>query len=170
MLAAALLLAGPPRFLGPPEKKPADPDAPALAPGSVAPAFSAPVVNADVAGQRTFDLAAGQVVLLSFFDAACAACKTELAVLEELYTQYRRRGLSVVSAAPDPAALLGHRRVSYPVIADKDSALARAYLGARPSFPAAVVIGKDGKVVAAKPGYRGDPAVLLRAEVESALR
>jgi len=151
LLAAALLLAGPPRFLGPPEKKPADSDAPALEPGMPAPPFSAPV-------------------LISFFDPTCAVCKSELAVLDELWTQHHQRGLAVISVAADPAALLAIRNVAYLVIPDKDSTITRAYLGSKPSFPAFVIVGPDGKVRVVKRGYRGDPAVLLRAEVENALR
>jgi len=33
-----------------------------------------------------------------------------------------------------------------------------------------VIVGRDGRIASAKAGYRDDPAVLLRAEVESALR
>jgi peroxiredoxin len=179
--AAALLLAGPPRFLGPPEKKPADGESAAVSAGEPAPVFSAPVHNADAAGMKRFDLAervgprlAGRApvkaVLISFFDASCAASRAELPTLEALYTQYKTHGLEVVSVTADPAALLTAHGVTYPVAIDRDGAIARLYLGPKPQYPAAVLVGPDGKVASLKKGYRGDPAVLLRAEVEMALR
>ena len=148
VLAAAFMLAGPPRFLGPPEKKPADADVPALVGAGAKP----------------------RTVLLSFFDAACAACKSELAVLDALSARYQAQGLLVISLAADAGALLGARQVSYPVVEDKNSAIARSYLGPKPSFPAAVIVGRDGRIVTVKQGYRDDPAVLLQAQVDSALR
>ena len=178
VLAAAFMLAGPPRFLGPPEKKPADADAPAVGPGAAAPPFASATANADRSGVRQIDVPAlagvgarpARTVLLSFFDAACAACKSELAVLDALSARYQAQGLLVISLAADAGALLGARQVSYPVVEDKDSAIARSYLGPKPSFPAAVIVGRDGRIVTVKQGYRDDPAVLLRAQVESALR
>jgi len=172
LLTAALLLAGPPRFLGPPEKKPADSDSPGLQPGAVAPSLSAPVANPNRAAMRRVEVpnARARVILLSFFDSACAACKAELPVLDDLYTQHKAGGLLVVAVAPEPAVLLSLRAVSYPVIEDRDSAVARSYLGPHPAYPAVVIVGRDGRIASAKAGYRDDPAVLLRAEVESALR
>jgi hypothetical protein len=177
VLAAAFMLAGPPRFLGPPEKKPADADVPAVGPGAAAPPFSSATANADRSGVRQIDVPAlvgagakPRTVLLSFFDAACAACKSELAVLDALSARYQAQGLLVISLAADAGALLGARQVSYPVVEDKDSVIARSYLGPKPSFPAAAIVGRDGMIVTVKQGYRDDPAVLLQAQVESALR
>jgi peroxiredoxin len=180
-LAAAFLLAGPPRFLGPPEKKPANGEPAAVSPGDPAPIFSAPVRNADAAGTRHFDLASlvgprmssaspAKAVLISFFDRSCEACRSELATLEALYTQYKPHGLHVVSVTGNPAALLKAHAVTYPVVVDRDGAIVRRYLGPAPQYPAAVLVGSDGTVMSLKKGYRGDPAVLLRAEVEAALR
>jgi peroxiredoxin len=181
VFAAAFLLAGPPRFLGPPEKKPPDEERAAVAPGDAAPVFSAAVENAQAAGTKRFDLAqlvgpslagrtAARAVLISFFDASCEACRNELATLEALYTQYKLQGLAVVSVAANPVALLKAHAVTYPVAVDHGGSIARRYLGPKPVYPAAVLVGSDGNVVSVKKGYRGDPAVLLRAEVDMALR
>ena len=179
--AAVFLLAGPPRFLGPPEKKPAEGEPAAVAPGQAAPAFAAPVYEGEPTGMKRFDLAdvvgrrvaarsPAKAVLISFFDAACEMSRSELATLEALYTQYRSSGLVVLSLAPDPAALVKVLAVTYPVAVDRHGAIARKYLGANPRYPAVVLVGSDGNIVSVKKGYRGDPAVLLRAEVEMALR
>ena len=172
--AALVLLAGPPRFLGPPEKKPPEGEPAAVAPGDPAPPFSGAVQNASAAGLRRFELAssirAGGPTLISFFDPRCAACADELPVLDSLYTQYRERGLRLVSIAADPKALLRQRQVGWPVLADSNGAITRKYLGRNPRYPAAVILGRDGRVASVKKGYRGDPSILLRAEAENALR
>lgn len=181
LAAAAFLLAGPPRFLGPPEKKPAEGEPAPLAPGDPAPFFFGPVHNPDAAGQKQFNLAelvgrrvAGRspvkAVLLGFFCGKSRASRKELPVLQALYTQYKSAGLEVVSLAADPAAVLKTKAVTYPVVEDREGAIAHRYLGRKPRYPAAVLIARDGTITALKQGYRGDPAVLLRAEVESALR
>ena len=180
LAAAAFLLAGPPRFLGPPEKKPAEGEPAPLGPGDPAPVFFAPMQNG-AAGQKQFNLAelvgrrvAGRspvkAVLLGFFCRKSRASRKELSVLQTLYTQYKSQGLEVASLATDPAALLTTRAVTYPVVQDPKGAIARRYLGPNPLYPAAVIIARDGTITALKKGYRGDPAVLLRTEVESALR
>jgi hypothetical protein len=178
--AAALLLAGPPRFLGPPEKKPAEGEPAPLAPGDVAPFFFGPVANAEAAGMKQFNLAdlvgrrvaassPAKAVLLGFFCGKSRVSRKELAVLQSLYAQYKSRGLEVVSLAADPAGLLKTRAVAYPVVEDRDGAVARRYLGPKPRYPALVIVARDGTVVSVRTGYR-DPVVLLRSEVESALR
>ena len=179
--AALILLAGPPRFLGPPERKPAQGEPAPLSPGDRAPFFSGPVRNASAAGAKRFDLAElvgprvaaqrpAKVVLISFFAPDCAACLGELPVLQSLYTQYRGQGLHVVSVTRDPAALFRDQQVTYPVIADPKGTIARQYLGRNPLYPSAALISADGKVASIKKGYQGDPSILLRTEVESTLR
>src|SRR5690242_16608397 len=108
LAAAAFLLAGPPRFLGPPEKKPAEGGPAPLAPGDAAPFFFGPVGNAEASGQKQFNLAElvgrrvggrtpVKAVLLSFFCGKSKASRKELAALEALYTQYKSQGLEVAS-------------------------------------------------------------------------
>lgn len=172
--AAALLLAGAPRFLGPPDQAPAG-----LSPGDAAPFFFGDVRNAGVAGQDRFDLAQlvgpraamrrfpAKAVLLSFFSAASKASRKDLAGLDSLYTQYKDRGLVVASLAADPRRLLQARQVTYPVVEDPDGAIARRYLGANPQYPAAVLVDRYGHVVTVKKGY---PAAVLRTAIDEALR
>jgi AhpC/TSA family len=176
-LAAALLLAGAPRFLGPPEKQP-----PPLSPGDAAPFFFGTVQNPDAAGQDRFDLAQlvgpraamrrfpAKAVLLSFPSSAGKSSRKDLASLESLYTQYKNRGLVIASVAVDPGRLLQARRVTYPVVEDPDGAIARRYLGPNPRYPAAILVDRYGHVLSVKQGYRTAPALLLRSEIESALR
>jgi thiol-disulfide isomerase/thioredoxin len=185
VFAAAFLLAGPPRFLGPPEKKPADGEPPAVSAGEPAPLFSGSVQNPDAAGVQAIDLGAllrpdarPVVVLISFFSSACEACSKELPVLQSLSTAYGERGLRVISVAVDrdeaaaqrTARLLREAGVTFPVIDDRDRRIVRQYLGSTLRLPSLFIVDGEGKVVVAKKGYADDPATFLPAQVAAAVR
>jgi hypothetical protein len=180
-LAAALaLLASPPRLLGPPDEKPPRGALPPVSPGDSAPFFFAPVHNAKAAGLEQFNLAdlvgrraarrsPVKAVLLSFFSPSAKACRKELPVLQALYTEYKSSGLEVVSLATDPARLLQLHPVTYPVVEDREGAIAHRYLGPTPRYPAFVIIANGGTITSVQQGYRADPSLLLRSESTSAL-
>ncbi|HXL39466.1 MAG TPA: TlpA disulfide reductase family protein [Myxococcales bacterium] len=187
VFAAAFLLAGPPRFLGPPEKKPAEGEPPAVSAGEPAPLFSGSVQNPDAAGVQAVDLGAllgpggrptTRAVLISFFSSACEACSKELPVLQTLATTYAERGLRVISVAVDrdqsaaqrTALLLRDSGVTFPVVDDRDRRIARQYLGSTLRLPSLFIVDGEGKVVVAKKGYADDPATFLPAQVAAALR
>src|SRR4051812_23157487 len=124
-LLVAALLGSTPRFLGPPIKADAGvPDAgqedgghatvdpPVLSPGDDAPMFSGVLHNPDSAGVQRVDLASmvgGEVeadqdakaVLISFFATWCKPCKKEMPLLQQLSTEYKAKGLRVLSVAID---------------------------------------------------------------------
>jgi len=181
-LAAALaLLASPPRFLGPPEQKqPGGPLSPVTR-GDPAPFFFAPVHNAKAAGLEQFNLAdlvgrrvarhsPAKAVLLSFFNPSSRGSSKELPVLQSLYTEYKSSGLEIASLASDPARLLQLHPVTYPVVEDRDDAIAHRYLGPTPRYPAFVIVANGVTITSVQQGYRGDAAILLRTEVTNALR
>jgi peroxiredoxin len=189
VFAAAFFLAGPPRFLGPPEKKPADGEPPAVNIGEQAPPFTGSVVNPDAAGTQRVDLGmlvgqgatakpAPKALLISFLSSSCEACKKELTLLQRLSTEYKDRGLLVIGVALDrdagaarrTAELLREHQVTYPVIEDRDHRIARQYLGETPRFPSLVLVDGDGKVAAAKKGYADDPSTFLPALAGGAVR
>jgi len=174
--AAAMLLAGPPRFLGPPEKKPPEGEAAAVSPGDPAPSFGGKVENAEAAGVDRVELealsAGAKLVLISFFSAASEACRRELPVLQHLSTEYKGRGLRVVGVAleRDAGPVLKENHVGYPVVEDPDQRIARQYLGDALRFPSLVIVDGGRKVVAVKKGYAADPATFLPAQVDALLR
>jgi len=187
VFAAAFLLAGPPRFLGPPEKKPADGEPPAVSAGDPAPLFSGSVRNPDAAGVQAIDLGtlvgtggrpATRAVLISFFSTSCEACSKELPVLQTLSTAYAERGLRVISVAVDPDAAAAQRTlqllrdsgVTFPVVDDHDHRIARQYLGPTLRLPSLFIVDGEGKVVTAQKGYADDPATFLPAQVAAAVR
>jgi len=119
-----------------------------------------------------------KALVVTFFATWCKPCKREMPFLQALYTEYKDRGLRIVSVAIDRdeaatatiPALLAQHKVTYPVVKDRFHFIARQYLGDRTVLPSVFILDKDGKVVMVKQGYEKDAATFLRAEVERALR
>jgi thiol-disulfide isomerase/thioredoxin len=205
ILASVAAMAAKPRFLGPPVKKPADAgpsdadagtasehgqaDPPVLSPGDDAPMFAGVLHNADSAGVNRVDLSSmvgseaeaeqsAKAVLISFFATWCKPCKKEMPFLQQLSTEYKDKGLRVLSVAidkdeanwPQIADLVRLNHVTYPVVKDRYNLIARQYLGDKTALPSVFIVNHDGKVAMVKQGYPNDAAEFLRAEVEKALQ
>lgn len=195
VLLVGLLLAKAPRFLGPPVKADAgvpdaghaEADPPLLHPGDDAPMFSGVLHNPEEAGTRRIDLSSmvgsdaeqpARAVLISFFATWCKPCKKELPLLQQLSTEYKDKGLRVVSVAidkdeatwPQIAQLVAENHVTYPIVKDRYNLIARQYLGDKTALPSVFIVDKDGKIALVKQGYEKDAAEFLRAEVENVLK
>jgi thiol-disulfide isomerase/thioredoxin len=151
--------------------------------------FAGVLHNADAAGVQRVDLSSmvgseaepeqsAKAVLISFFATWCKPCKKEMPFLQELSTEYKEKGLRVVSVAidkdeaawPQIVELVKQNHVTYPVVKDRYNLIARQYLGDKTALPSVFIVDKDGKVAMVKQGYPDDAAVFLRAEVEKALQ
>ena len=205
ILGSVAAMAKAPRFLGPPVKKPADAgpfaepadagaehgqaDPPVLSPGDDAPMFSAVLHNSESAGLQRVDLSslvgseaegdqAAKAVLISFFATWCKPCKREMPLLQALSTEYKDKGLRVLSVAIDKDEadwpliheLVKLHHVTYPVVKDRYNLIARQYLGDKTALPSVFIVNREGKVAMVKQGYPNDAAEFLRAEVERALQ
>jgi thiol-disulfide isomerase/thioredoxin len=102
----------------------------------------------------------GEVVVLNFWATWCGPCRQEMPLLDEIYFKYRRAGLVLLSINIDEdvdeaAEMAKTLRVSYPVLLDTRSEVAKAYeLG---TLPLTVLIDREGTVryvsEGFKPGY-----------------
>jgi len=108
---------------------------------------------------KTFRLSdyRGQVVLLQFFRTGCALCQEEAPLLEQLYRDYRNKGVVVIgisheAKAAEALAQYGERYgITHPLLLG-DLEVAVRYLGlspARPSFhtPHFFLIDREGYIV-----------------------
>lgn len=92
----------------------------------------------------------GKVMLLNFWATWCPPCLSEMPGFIELREKYASQGFEIVGIAIDKveavrdfAARLG---VNYPVLLDKDNAVAQHYGNSFGVLPYSVLIDRDGTV------------------------
>lgn len=117
--------------------------------GQKAPAFSLERLNAP----GTISLAdlRGKTVVLNFFASWCGPCKREAPALEQVWRDYRSRGVVVLGidsgdGRSDAMRFIAAHGVTYPVVVDPNETLAKgdyALLG----FPTTYVINAKGRIV-----------------------
>lgn len=115
----------------------------------------------------------GRVVVLNFWATYCVPCKKEMPDLAAIQNEYAALGVQVIGASADTMGdrqkvrqFIKETRLNFPVwLEARAEDMARFGLGS--ALPATVLIGREGKVVAA---YRGViKAADLRKQLESLL-
>jgi thiol-disulfide isomerase/thioredoxin len=160
MLAAAALFA-----------VPLAPAAFAVAPGALAPSLAAPRLAEPSSRLDLGDLR-GNVVYVDFWASWCVPCRQSMPRLDELYRKYRDRGFRVVGVnkdvAPADALRFLHRvSVSFPLVADGDDAMARAF--DVKAMPSGYLVDRKGVVRFVHRGFTAQTAADLPGEIESLL-
>ena len=115
------------------------------------------------------------VVLIDFWATYCQPCLIALPHLDELYQKYRNKGFVVLAVAIDEAAL-GSRvrveaaklRLSFPVLLDPDTQVVSRY-NPRSTAPYSVLVGRDGRILSRREGYKVGERASLEDEVRRAL-
>lgn len=153
-----------------------------------APMFRLPVYNQKASGGSTYlglDKFVGpdasdkqaKVVLLSFMASFCAPCKKEMPYLQSLHEKYGPKGLRIlmVSIDKEPEGqkqideLIEKNKVTFPVLKDRFTVVARRWLGAQSPLPSVFMVKPDGTVSMMHRGYDQEASELLDKEVKAAL-
>ncbi|UXI68795.1 TlpA family protein disulfide reductase [Tahibacter amnicola] len=100
----------------------------------------------------------GKVVLLNFWATWCAPCREEMPALDKFQQAWSPKGVQVVGLALDDAAsvkeFLAGTPVAYPIVLPPPSApqVATQFGNTYGVLPFSVLIGRDGRIVATRPG------------------
>jgi thiol-disulfide isomerase/thioredoxin len=130
--------------------------APALA---VAPSGPAPKFQLDsMAGKSvSLDQYKGQVVMINFWASWCGPCRTEMPILEKLYTKYKPMGFTMVGVNVEPDSQLAvnwlkETPVTFPILFDTKSEVSKLYKVA--GMPSTVIIDRQGNLRWLHRGYK----------------
>src|SRR5947207_5119644 len=91
-----------------------------------------------------------KLVLINFWASWCSPCRMEMPQFERLYTTKKGEGFTLLAINVDKErekadAYLKSKPVSFPVLIDKDGAVAKQ-LGLN-ALPTTILVGQDGKVI-----------------------
>jgi peroxiredoxin len=93
----------------------------------------------------------GKVILMNFWATWCGPCKTEIPAFNQLYDQYKDRGLVVLGVSTDdePEALRAYAasmKMTYPVLVGRDSEEVLDAWGPVYAIPTSFFVGRDGSI------------------------
>lgn len=148
-------------------------EAPPLAPGTHAPAFSA---KATTGKTLTLKSLRGKVVLMDYWATWCGPCRMATPTLQSLHKQFGPKGLAVVGMSTDDARsvsqvkpFMKHFGITYAVTTAPD-ANARAASAYRVNgIPSQYLIDKKGVVRWSQAGYSEAEKTMLPAMIKKLL-
>jgi thiol-disulfide isomerase/thioredoxin len=119
------------------------------------PALDAPVLTEErldppvLGATVTPDTFRGKVTVVNFWASWCGPCRREQPGLEQLWTEYRDRGVQFVGVNfkddPDAArAYAAEFSVTYPSVQDRTGEVAHEF--GVPYLPATILVGSDGEM------------------------
>jgi len=143
----------------------------AVAPGAPLPPIAAPRLD-DASQRLALRSLRGNVVYVDFWASWCVPCRQSMPQLDDLYRQYRDRGLRVVGvnkdvAPADAKRFLKRVHVTFPLVSDGDDAVARAF--DVQAMPSGYLVDRTGVVRYVHRGFSAETAVELRTEIETLL-
>jgi peroxiredoxin len=98
-------------------------------------------------------------VLINFWATWCVPCQEEMKKLKEIYKQYEKDGLAILSISLDDPKTLGKvksfvntNRHPFKFLLDADTKVFKLYQGA--NMPFTILLDKQGQIVYTHTGYR----------------
>jgi cytochrome c biogenesis protein CcmG, thiol:disulfide interchange protein DsbE len=134
-------------------------DAPGLAIGTPAPAFSTTLLNGRIQSLKALQ---GKVVLLNFWATWCGPCRVEMPYFQKLADTYKDQGFVVLAINNQESAevmqpFIEEYKLTFPIGLDKDARINALYMARQ--YPTTYVIGRDGNIIARQFGPFPEGAV-----------
>jgi peroxiredoxin len=143
----------------------------AIEAGAPAPEMAAAILDQPAQSVRLSQYR-GRVVYVDFWASWCVPCRQSMPALDELYRRHAARGLVVVGVNKDVSLVdaqrfLGRVPVSFPLVADADDKVARAY-GVK-AMPSGYLVDRRGVVRLVHRGFDGESRARIERLVEELL-
>ena len=120
------------------------------------------------------EVGAGPLVL-DFWATWCKPCIKELPVLQEIFTDYEKRGVRVVTINIDGPhnqakirPFINRHRLQLPVLLDKTGSVIKQFQ--LTSIPSTLIISATGEVVYKHSGYKPGDGKVLRSKLDELLK
>jgi peroxiredoxin len=99
----------------------------------------------------------GEVVMLNFWASWCGPCRQEMPLMDELYSQYKDLGFTILAVNVDENREEAHRfldkvPVNYPILYDPESSVSELY--EVQAMPTTVMIDRNGTARYLHYGYQ----------------
>ena len=99
----------------------------------------------------------GEVVMLNFWASWCGPCRQEMPLMDELYSQYKDLGFTILAVNVDENREEAHRcldkvPVNFPILYDPESSVSELY--EVQAMPTTVMIDRDGNARYLHYGYQ----------------
>jgi peroxiredoxin len=122
--------------------------------GGPASLSGAPAISYDIprlgGGSDSVARHRGSVVLMNFWATWCPPCKEEMPALEQLWREFRGRGLVVLGidqgeSPSQVSAFVKRLGISFPILLDSDQQYATSYVSV--GLPTSILVSRDGHVL-----------------------
>jgi len=107
----------------------------------------------------------GKVLVVNFWATWCAPCREEMPLLDATQKRFAANGLQIVGIANDNVSatreFLAKTPVGYPILVDdpEHGDLSERLGNSRDVLPYTVLVGRDGRIVARRPGNFSERAL-----------
>jgi peroxiredoxin len=143
--------------------------------GRAAPDFTAP----DVRGRpvRLADFRGNRAILLNFWATWCVPCRLEMPTMEQVYRDYKGRGLEILAVSIDVGnppvvaatvvQFMEELKLTFPALLDPEMEVARRYRVF--GIPVSFLIDREGIIRGREPGFRDWTTAESRRKLEELL-
>ncbi len=115
----------------------------------------------------------GEVVMINFWASWCGPCRQEMPLLDELYSQYKPMGFTILGVnveedSTQAKQMLKDSPVNFPVLFDNQSEVSKLYNVV--AMPSTVLVDRDGNVRYLHKGYKPGFEEAYQQQVRALIR